>query len=58
MNIEVKVDYLCPTDSVMGSSILSMPLEFEGCPTLTITWQKNCGRDNLRKLFVRVIMNF
>ena len=53
---ELKIEFTCPLkDKLYGVPLVEMTLNFEGCPSYLIYWQKSCGNDKNRKFCLFVI---
>ena len=47
---EIKIEFTCPLNGELyGVPLIEMTLDFEGCPSYFVYWQKSCGNDKNRK---------
>mmetsp|Transcript_31573 Transcript_31573/g.23414 ORF Transcript_31573/g.23414 Transcript_31573/m.23414 type:complete len:162 (+) Transcript_31573:318-803(+) len=42
--MEVETRYICHTSDFFGAASVNATFKFQGCPPLTATWRKNCGK--------------
>ena len=50
LELEFIQTYHCPDENFNGIPIINTTFRFEQCPSITVSWQKSCGKDSIRKI--------